>query len=237
MLAWTTVADWILVQGVCQVDTVRGWQYLDDAGKVMNAYDEVFEAKTVTTDGLRMGNPRSGAITQAQVTPKMIWAAFELPDTPKLVIDQSAKFVSRVAELIHVVSARRLAIRIAYLVPLAVKEIDDLVASGGLFEVAAIEGTSLKADKFEVTLVSKVPQLAKDASATLRLQQATRSAEAPQKYPESGLMIDLDVYREVESPEEIPLADYRKFLADAAPWIDQQVAAVAHNVRSRSPRR
>ena len=47
----------VLAKAFCQVNTVKGNRYLDDAGLIMNAYADQFPEMNVGLNGLIMTNP------------------------------------------------------------------------------------------------------------------------------------------------------------------------------------
>jgi hypothetical protein len=110
------VPDIVLAKAYAQVNTVKGWQYLDDAGKVMNRYEDTFPDMSIGPQGLVMRNPVA-AIDEARVSGRDIWIGFTRPDTVRYVIDQSWSFISFVAATISVTQATRFGLRLQYIVP------------------------------------------------------------------------------------------------------------------------
>src|SRR3712207_5470602 len=97
-----------LFNSYVQVNTIRGNRYLDDAGKIMNFYDDDFPEKEVGLEGLNMKNKESKLRT-VQVTTDRIWVHVHQPDTLTYAMDNSFKVVEQISDIIGVTSFKRVA--------------------------------------------------------------------------------------------------------------------------------
>ena len=108
--------DLMLKAAWCQINTEHGYRYLDDAGKVMNAFAEDFPELAVGLEGLSMKAP-GAKLEEVRVSTTAAWASFDRPDTLQYVVDQSWRVFKVVVELIGVQTASRFGMRMHYLRP------------------------------------------------------------------------------------------------------------------------
>ena len=111
------LADLALVNCFFQVNLVRGFRYLDDAGKIMNRWDEEFSEKAVGLNGLVMRNPAAQSLVQVQVDTSKIWAHFRKPPTLTYVFDHAANLADEISAILGVETYRRTALRVQYVAP------------------------------------------------------------------------------------------------------------------------
>ena len=77
-VATSNAAGSVLVKGFIQVDPLKGYRYLDDAGKIMVQYDDHFSEMQVGLEGLRMSGSDS-PFDEAKVSANQIWCGFTRP--------------------------------------------------------------------------------------------------------------------------------------------------------------
>ena len=217
------VAEARLVKAFCQVNTVKGWRYLDDAGKVMNHFADEFEEMKVGLNGLLLNKP-GAIIDEARVTAKDIWIGFTRPATGTYVGDQAWRYVQTVANIIGVESVSRVGVRLQYLLPTAIAQ-DQMAAIartlvGG--PVLSIPGAPTS------TEVSLELQLERGLQVTLRFQPVKlRPSEVlVENLPTEGLMFDSDVSRS----GTINLAEARVAIRQAIAWSEDNVPAMVQRV-------
>ena len=137
------MADLVLVNAFCQVNILKGFRYLDDAGKIMNRYDDDFAEKSVGLNGLDMSTKKEDAILrEMRVSSRHIWLRFSKPDTYQYVIDHGSSRIREVADIIDVSSASRFGVRLEYLYPVRDAAIATRSAAGAIFKESFVAGGS-----------------------------------------------------------------------------------------------
>lgn len=227
------VAEPMLLNAFIQVNTIRGYQYFDDAGKIVNFYDHAFPQKQVGIDGTTLANP-GASVRQLNVSAQRIWIHVEEPDTLTYAADQSWKFVAQICQMLNVTSLSRVAMRLQYAA--IADDIVDLVGvvQERLFTEAANarifnpSGASGAADAGALERASRfllaVP-LAHD-SLMLNLQvapgQVTTASGKAGASPSQALIFDVDAYRE----GEVNLPHGRRTLRDIEHWANEEFVEI-----------
>lgn len=217
------MADPVLVKAFVQVNTVKGWRYLDDAGRMMNHFADQFPEMKVGLNGLQLRAP-DATLDDARVTAQDIWVSFTRPATTQLIGDQAWNFVRAVAEFLDVTSASRLGLRMQYLLPVA--PTTDLVTRvASVVLGAAVLDLARERHSFGVEM-----QFSIDAAhmATLRVEpvQVVDRATLTSSIPGEGLMFDGDVSR----TGSFAITEARQFLRTASAWCDEHLLALAARV-------
>ncbi len=195
-----------------QANTVKGNRYLDDAGKIMNEWDDSFPEKQVGLEGLHMRNSDK-ALREMRVSTSTIWLAFFEPDTLQLVLDQSSNVIQKVAEIIEVEKFSRVGVRTQYVYP--VGDVPKAVAS----LAKRIVGTyveSLVDDKSKWHALEVATDVVKEnARVKLIITFVTRSQQKGNisKLPPHGVMFDIDVLTKPD--ESIDASRLKGFLRHA----------------------
>jgi hypothetical protein len=193
----------ILAKAFCQVDTVRGYRYLDDAGSIMNRYADSFSDLTVGLNGLTMtrttGNP-----DEIRVTPTQIWLGLDHPDesdVKSLLIEHALL----IASMIGVTSAKRFGLRTHRLFPVEDRS-DHLQYFAKFFPSAAYPAEAEPAT-FEATFRLSKPD------ANVRVVPVDRVEGVTADWmPPTALLVDVDAFR---SGTEMPLSELDGFLTAA----------------------
>ncbi len=108
------IARPLLYSTYLQVNTVRGYRYLDDCGKIINKYDREFPNKTWQLQGLALSNP-DATLRAINVTVDRIWVQFERPDTLTYAADNGARVIEEICEMLEVNLFSRFGLRAQYL--------------------------------------------------------------------------------------------------------------------------
>ena len=218
------VAQLVLVKAYCQVNTLKGHRYLDDAGKIMNLYDDTFTEKSVGLDGLHMVH-KGATLEGLRVTIDRIWLAFAKPDTLQYVFDNASKLTNQVAEIINVTEAERFGLRLEHLYP-----IEDTVTAramaAGIFREALLP-EDMQLSTFEAVVEAH----GDDLNVILRVRPVRRSAEPEEAKAllEFGIMFDADIYRR---GKPLLISDLRKFYRAAEGWVKSSLPSLVEHVTS-----
>jgi len=217
------LAELVLVNAYCQVDILKGFRYLDDAGKIMNKYDDDFPEKTVGVEGLHMVN-KGGVLNELRVSPQRIWLRFAKPDTLQYVLDHAWPLIRDVAAIIDVVEARRFGLRLEHLYPVSDAEAATRTAAGTIFADALL-GAGAEPSSFEAIVETK----AKDLEVVLRVRPVQRAIKPRETdtLPDFGIMFDADI---CWGGEAAPVADVRKFLGACGKWVKSSLPPLAERV-------
>ncbi|MHB8576345.1 MAG: hypothetical protein ACYDCQ_13550 [Dehalococcoidia bacterium] len=211
------LSDFKLLAAFIQVNTRKGYRYLDEAGKIMNYYDERFPQKTVSLQGLFLANP-DARLRQIQVSTERVWLYIDEPDTLRYVTDHARLEVENICMLMGVESFKRVGLRLQYLHALRQPEKYMAAAQPRIFSdslnraLASAGAPSL--DTFEMKLTIKQGEL--NVAVTVSpVKKAPGAAEAA-GLPENAVIFDPDIYSE----GEITLPEFRRFLRSAEAWIE-----------------
>jgi hypothetical protein len=204
--------DLVLHNAWCQINTERGYRYLDDAGKVMNFFDQEFDQMSVSVEGLSM--KKEGAVlAEVRVSSTNVWTSFKAPDTLQLAIDQSWRVFKEVCGLLDVASASRLGMRVQYQHPLDAKEADRVISrTAKRLLPQPILRLGEPKDFAIATELAINPKL----SLNLKYVPGRRAETADPDLPERVLLYDADFFHKGEG---IPIATFRAFGRDTAEWI------------------
>jgi hypothetical protein len=208
------MTDTILAKVFCQVDTVRGFRYLDDAGKIMNRYADAFPDFNVGITGLTMKNP-GGVIEELRVSATQIWIAFDHPpDSDDLRRDAVAHLLS-IADLIGVSHAKRFGLRTHRLLPVGgvdlKKRFDAAITPSWTHVTGQINGSE---SIFKVV----------DPDRLIRVSSVERVPDAADWMPEVAVLIDIDVSR---TGQEMALSDLDAFIDGAMESTDSTTGEIA----------
>ncbi len=218
MLGFTPV----LVTAFVQVNTIRGNRYLDDAGKIMNAWEDYFPTIQVGLDGLKMNNP-TAVMRDLQVDTKRIWIHYEEPESIEMIAKQSRQVIDSVSKTIGVDSFSRVAIRIQYVV--ATKDNPNFVYETykTIFgsTVTKLLETNSQEDKhsFELNLPLKSDRLLINQ----RIYPVQKTAEGDSKdLPPDGIMFDSDIH----IPTLVRLQGLGSFFREAEQWTRETLLSI-----------
>jgi hypothetical protein len=218
--------DLILAKAFCQVDTVHGFRYLDDAGKLMNEYVDRYPEMAVGLNGLSMKNG-SLPIDEIRVSNTSIWLSFNKPDTRQYVQDQAFKIIPSIAAVINVTTAKRFGLRVHEIVPLdGPKSLASALIPGVL--PAWFVPPDAEPSHFDLSVRVKIGNL----EATIRAVPVVRAPDATVAWmPDHALLVDVDVS---ESAEALNIRDLRPFLVSAVGVAEGAVKSIAANFGGRA---
>lgn len=213
----------VVANAYFQANIIKGWRYLDDAGKIANRWLDQFTETSVGIDGLIMRNP-DAILRELRVSVDRIWLAFSTPDTIRLVCDQSAKICTEISDIIDVDSYKRLGIRLEYLHGMPdTKSCERLVSSNlvpdsfrdslkaaGLDLHSADTNINLYDSKLKVRL-------------SIRPVRRARKPSKPDKLPDIGVMFDVDLYQD----EQTDKAKILTFVRAVEAWGNENVLRIA----------
>lgn len=216
-------ADMVIANAYFQANLIKGWRYLDDAGKIANRWLDQFSVITVGVDGLVMRNP-DATLREIQVSVHRIWLAFSTPDTIRLVCDQSAKVCTEISDMIDVSSYKRLGVRLQYLRPMPDAESCQRLVSNNL--VPDSFRNSLKAMGLDLHSADANMDL-RDSKLKVRLSissvKRAPKPSKPDKLPDIGVMFDIDLYQD----EQTDKAKILTFVRAVEAWANKNVYRIA----------
>lgn len=215
----------ILADSFFQANTVKGHRYLDDAGKIMNRWDSEFPTKDVGLAGLLMTNPNA-MLRELRVDNRTIWIHLSFPEAIKQVVDLSANIAEEICEIIDVKQFGRLGLRLNFIYDLGdssnmLDTIGSNVFSSEFLQLAKTFGTGSDFD-FALLLATK------DVSITLRAATVKKKREVKldKELPESGVLLDTDIFREGTSF----LDDMKRFSRLAKDWVDDELPKIENTL-------
>jgi hypothetical protein len=176
---------------------VKGWRYLDDAGKIMNKWEGDFPEKSVGLEGLIMRN-KNAVFETLKVNPMVIWMHFSFPERIDYVTNVSKSTIEGVSDILGVSQYKRIGLRLQYLraidegkIELAVKQI-----APNLYAPTWTNNSKILAiSPFNFEFMLKVAK--EPIEVNLRVRSARLQPEIADKksLPKSGIILDLDLYR------------------------------------------
>ena len=204
-----------LAEAYIQVNTIKGNRYLDDAGKIMNAYDDEFPEKEVGLEGLNMKSGES-KVRAVRVTTDRIWVNIHRPDTLTYAMDHAFKIIERISDIIAVASFKRVAMRLQYFVDVGgTQNTERLVVDHALSPAAsAALGEIWTGERVLLDLAFRIKH--GDLLVNLHVAQSHQDqrAKTEDELPARAIIIDPDIFR----LGEFSLLAFRRFLRDAEQW-------------------
>lgn len=208
------MAENLLSDVFFQANTIKGYRYLDDAGKVMNKWDSDFPDKTVGVQGLVMSNP-SAELRELKVDTKQVWMHYTLPKNIRAVIESTKTITTEICTILGVESFDRVGLRVQY-----AYGVTDLKES-----INKIAGKMLNSEWWEKVRKDEdagfqvlFPIGTKELTITLAIaivKRALKDKEA-KKIPENAILFDMDIYHK----GKYFLDDLTRFMKLAQVWIE-----------------
>jgi hypothetical protein len=222
------VAGTTLTGAFCQVDTVRGYRYLDVAGKVMNQYGARFREMTVGLDGLRMWGS-DDSFVEARASVKQLVAAFTLPPTFDLLEQEMNGYMRDVTGIFEVDHATRLGYRLQFVWPLdhdRTKDRQELLAN--IMHVRALAGehdvgSFNVAVRFEESDYGISLSIATVSRTDTKTSPSDATTDLLTELPLSGVLFDVDFSSQGKA---LPLLNLRPLLRFGRKWAETRLAAV-----------
>lgn len=203
-----------LVDTFVQVNFVRGWRYLDDAGKIMNRYDDEFPAKEVGVQGLKLQEGKPPLI-ELTVAPDRLWLHFDRPGTITLAGDQSLPYIADISDILSVTNSSRFGLRSQWVLPTDSIEAGAATVRAAAFANQLVEALPGEATDGSVELKWKLPE---GILTTLRLSVGERGKKPSAKdLPAYVIVIDLDVSQKSDEGK-LTIAQFRPFTKVAERW-------------------
>lgn len=216
-------ADLAVANAYFQANLLKGWRYLDDAGKIANRWLDQFTETTVGINGLIMRNP-DATLRELQVSVDRIWLAFSAPSTIRLVCDQSAKICTEISDIIDVGAYKRLGIRLEYLHAMSDIEACQRLVSSNLVPDSfqnSLKATGLDLHSAEVNMNLHDSKL--KVRLSIRPARRIHKPSKPDKLPDIGVMLDIDLYQD----EQTDKAKILTFVRAVEAWVSENVYRIA----------
>ncbi len=171
-----------------QIDSVKGYKYVDKAGEVINEFhtDNVAPIFSMDYNGLVIINPADG-IAEIKVSAEMFWSHFIEPNSLDAVADSYINKSETVLKILEVEKIKRLGWRTYF-----VKEYNSEEDREKVFNKFILNG-NLKLEQALFVLN------ALDINFNIRIRKITKLL--PSKSP--GIMIDVDAFRIYKKTLEI----------------------------------
>jgi len=232
------MSDRIFVLASVQVNTVKGFRYLDDAGKILNEFDDEFPEKHWALEGLQLTNS-ANVLRQLRVNTTNIWLQFEEPPSMHLVIAESRRVIPKICQLLAVHNFSRQGLRLQYIYP-----VTDWEASIARIRRSAVNPNLLGAiqaqglthhQAFEITL----PLQSERLGIILRIFPVERQQEKDKpldraiegdQLPARGIMVDVDIY--VAGATEVK--GLTQFFRDAEVWANGPLEEIVGSFMTES---
>jgi hypothetical protein len=214
--------DLIIANAYFQANLIKGWRYLDDAGKIANRWLDQFSETSMGIDGLIMRKP-GATLRELQVSVERIWLAFSAPDTVRFVCDQSAKICTDISDVIDVNSYKRLGIRLQYIYGMpdieSCQTLSRKLVSHSAWDSLKAAGLDLSSAEVSMNLRYSELKLKLSISSVKRVVTPTK----PDKLPSIGIMIDMDLYQDKETAK----AKILSFVRAVENWVNKNLNRIA----------
>ena len=186
-----------------QINTIKGFKYVDRAGEIVNAYHKKNSAPqfTMGLTGLVIEKPKD-KIDQIKVTPQVIWAKFSDIDSLDMIASLFSKEAENILQILEVEKISRVGWRNYFIHEFQDKEKQDEYLK---------KFTVIKDTKPSILILEVKTN--KDFNANLMIRLVIKNDEEKTV----GILFDVDVFQNGEiEPKEITklLKEFRQYLAD-----------------------
>ena len=186
-----------------QINTIKGFKYVDKAGEIVNAYHKKNSAPqfSMVLRGLGIQEPKD-KIEQLKITAQVVWAKFAEPDSLDMISTLFSKEAETILRILEVEKISRIGWRNYFVYEFANQAKQDEY----LKRFTVIKETKPSIIRLEV-------KTGKDFNANLVIQPVIKNDEA--KTP--GILFDVDIFQtgEIEmSDVSTTLKSYKQYLAD-----------------------
>lgn len=186
-----------------QVNTVKGFKYIDKAGEIVNFYhvDDIIPRFSMGLNGLIIDKPKD-KIDTLKVTSQMVWMKFSQIDSLDMVSDLFSKETKEVLSILEVKKLNRIGWRNYFIYEFSDQKKQEEYFAG----LANTKAGKLSFIKLEI-------QHSENLNVNLRIQAVVKNDE--QQTP--GVLFDVDVFQAGNiEPENISkiLRNIRQYLAD-----------------------
>jgi len=186
-----------------QINTIKGFKYIDKAGEIVNAYHKKNAAPqfTMGLNGLVINEPLD-KIDELKVTSQVIWAKFTQIDSLDMISNLFSNEAKKILEILEVEKISRIGWRNYFVYEFQDKSKQDEY----LKKFTVVDNTTPSILRFEI-------KTGKDFSANLIVQPVIKNDT--NKTP--GVLFDVDVFKtgEIKIDEvSSTLKLFRQYLAD-----------------------
>lgn len=186
-----------------QVNTIRGFKYVDKAGEIVNIYHKNNTAPQFTMgfDGLVINDPEE-KVEQLKVTSQEVWVKFAKPDSLSMISDIFSKEVDLILKVLEVEKVSRIGWRNYFVHEFQNWDKQDEYMK----KIAPVKGAQLSVIRFKVNT-------GKNFNANLGFQPIEKNDAT--KTP--CVLFDIDIFQKGEIEiNDIPtmLKNFRQYLAD-----------------------
>lgn len=186
-----------------QVNTIRGFKYVDKAGELVNIYHRNNTAPqfTMGLDGLVMNDPKE-KIEQLKVTSQEVWIKFAKPDSLDMISSIFSKEIHLILKVLEVEKVSRIGWRNYFVYEFQNREKQDIYMK----KIVPVKGAQLSILRFKV-------DTGKSFNANLGFQPIEKNDDI--KTP--CILFDIDIFQNGEIEiKDIPtmLKNFRQYLAD-----------------------
>lgn len=186
-----------------QINTIKGFKYVDKAGEIVNAYHKNNSAPQfqMGLNGLVIEQPKD-KIDELKVTAQIIWAKFNVVDSLDSISTLFANESENILKILEVEKISRVGWRNYFVHEFLSKEKQDEY----LKKFTVIKDTKPSVVRLEI-------KTGKDFSANLMLQPVIKTDTDKT----SGILFDVDIFQNGEfEPKDISklLREFRQYLAD-----------------------
>ncbi|MFA6038086.1 MAG: hypothetical protein WC748_08225 [Legionellales bacterium] len=191
-----------------QVNTIRGYKYVDKAGEIVNTYykDDVPPVFNMTIGELRIHKP-SNKVEEIRVSPQMVWLRCLVVDSLDMVATTFTQESKKIFKILDVEKVSRIGWRNYF-----IYECDDKVDQDKIFEkIITIKTVKLNSINFEINLD-------KNFKVILGLQPVTKTDNNT-----SAVLFDIDISHSGEiDTKEVPkvLKEFREYLTAEKGFLD-----------------
>ncbi len=225
--------DLTLEAAYYQVDTIRGFRYLDMAGVVMNRWDDEFPKKSVSTNGLDLSGG-SGPIVRATVSNTKIWTHVRRPSSPGNALEIASDFCDAVGSILGVTRYKRAGLRLQYAKDIEHREVAVRRASESLlspqFNAVADDRSVVDGVRVQKDLVMGTVRMHLIVGIEQRSDAAKDISEDKQdegdEERKSTLVVDADIY--IQEDSDVPRA--RSSLKRGLRWFDGLTPAILESL-------
>jgi len=171
-----------------QINTVRGFKYIDRAGEIINQYhtDGVVPSLEMNLDGLVISEPKN-KMHELKITSQMIWAKFNEIDSLDMIEDLFFKESKAILKILDVDQINRIGWRNHFVFEFKNKEDQDEYFK----KLTNFENGTLSIAGFEV-------DTKKDFSMNLIIKSVVKN----DKHKIPGVLFDVDIFKSSEIKKE-----------------------------------
>lgn len=212
--------DLLLASAFVQVDTIKGYGFLADAGKIMNRWDEEFPMKNIGVDALGMSNEQR-VLRELKVTFGRIWLHFVTPESVGFVVRQGSGIVKEICNIMDIRECRRVGVRLQY-----VREAENLegavsALAQGFLGSAWVERIALLGDGRSILVAFGMAD--GDLHVGFRTSTGKRNPKlipvTDKPLPADVALFDFDVFTEGRTD----VSDMSRFLTKAEKWMSEHL--------------